>query len=231
MDTGLELLTPPVPVVASGVQLVPGLRPLAQDQRFSDPVILLAKAVVRNPLIDLRGGSSTARTSLSIELTEYLEYLLGQDEKSLEDSILLMSLHRDLLDLECSTRYSVFYRDIILHWTQESLIMIDRVDTVNNDLVEMFIWTILNHGGTMLYQLPNVASDDPGDPRFRLMLVAMNKYWQMQDWTNLQNLLLKFNPADEYMHVWYLTWQMVKKEYDQSDATSNLLLRNTTRPT
>lgn len=225
-ETDLSLLIPTAPNVPHDTPLMPGIKILVDEGRLSDPVILLAQAVLQNPAIDCRHGNPAAKSSVSVELTEYLEYLLCLGTKSLVDEILLMSLHRELHDLASSKRYSTFNRDIVLHWTQKSLSMVEKVDTEDVALVNMFVWTVFKIGGTMVAPFLNMASNDPRDPRFQLMILAMDRFWQMRNGRSLHVLLSRFNPTEEYIYWWRLTLQMVQKEYETSDSFSQRLLRN-----
>lgn len=206
--------------------LAPGINILVDEERLSKPVVLLAQAVLGNPAIDCRHQNPAANSSANVELTEHLEHLLCLGKKSLEDEILLMSLHRELYDLGNSKRYSSLYKDIVLHWTQESLRIIDKVDAEDGSLVDMYVWTVFKHGGTMVAPFLNMQSSDPSDLRFQLTILAMDKFWQVKDWKYLHVLLSKFNPMEECVHLWYMTWQMVKQEYENPESLSQKLLKH-----
>lgn len=225
-ETDLSLLIPNAPSVPRDTPLMPGIRTLIDEGRLSDPVVVLAQAVLENPAIDCRHGNPAAKSSVSVELTEYLEYLLCVGALSLADEILLMSLHRELHDLGSSKRYSIFNKDIVLHWTQKSLAMLEKVDPDDVALADMFIWTVFKIGGTMVTPFLNMASNDPRDLRFQLMVSAMDRFWQIRDGKSLRVSLSRFNPTEEYIYWWCLIWEMVKDEYENPNSLSQMQLRN-----
>lgn len=215
-----DQLTPRVPLGLRGAPLPAGLQPLALDGRMSDEMVLLARAALRNPFIDHRHGNPASRSAITIELTEYVEYVVGLNNMTLTEEVLLMSLHRELYDLGSTERLSSLYEDIVMHWTQRSLSMLEQIDPEDAALVETFIWSAFKNGGTVVAPFLNMRTEDPSDLRYQLMIRVMDKFHQMRDWSVVQPLLLRFDPMPECMHWWHLTWETTRQEYDKLKHTA-----------
>ncbi|KAK5951464.1 hypothetical protein OHC33_007520 [Knufia fluminis] len=219
LEPSIAALTPQAPFCNFPPKaLPPGLQRLASDGRITDRVFHLAKLTMNTPCIDLRHNNAAANTALSTELTAYLEWTISLGSSSLADGILLMALHRELYDLGSAERYSVFYEDVVLHWTRECLAVIDRIDPDDEALVEMFIWTCFKHSGTMVAPFLRMESDDPNDLRMQLMVRAFQKFWQTREWPFCLELLLRFAPMRECVHWWHLIWERTMKLYEGSEG-------------
>lgn len=214
----LNRMTAPLPRHMPTGPLPLGLRPLVREGRLSDLVVLLAKASLRNPMIDLRHGSKSATSAMNVELTQYIEYLIAINTKSLADKICLMSIHRELIDLGDTKRLSPFYFDTVMSWTQQSLDMLGKINVDDEALVEMFIWSCFKHGGTLVAPFLNMTSDDSNDPRFQLMLKVMRKFWQARDWMCCSAVLSKFAPLAECLDWWHMIWKRVKDYLETKDT-------------
>lgn len=210
-EAELNRLAPTAPRHMPTGPLPLGLRPLATEGRLSSLVVHLAKASLRNPTIDIRHGSKSANSTMNVELTQYVEYLIAIDTKSLADRICLMSIHRELYDLGDTERLSSFYFDMVMSWTQQCLEMLEEIDHDDEALVEMFIWSCFKNGGTMVAPFLRMASDDPDDPRFQLMLNMMQKFWQAREWVDCSAVLTKFAPMAECLDWWHMIWKKVKE--------------------
>ena len=220
LEPSVAALSPQPPAcILPSRELPPGLQRLVIDSRLSDQPVALARAILNNPCVDLRHGLEGAKTTLSIELSEYLEWVIARGYTSIADGILLMSLHRELYDLGATERFSTLYHDVVLHWTKECLTMIDQIDPEDEALVEMFIWACFKHGGTMVAPFLRMESDDPNDLRMQLMIKIVDKFWQARDWSVCGELLIRFSPMLECSHWWHMIWLRTKKLYDERNES------------
>lgn len=218
LEPSIATLSPRAPVCDLPPKELPlGLQRLMRNDRLSDETIYLAKATLNNPCIDLRHGNPDATTALSIELTEYIEWTISKGYTSLADGILLMALHRQLYDLGAAERFSRLYQDVVLHWTRECLAIIDKIDSDDEALVELFIWACFKHGGTMVAPFLRMESDDPNDLRMQLMIKVLDRFWQVKEWFTCEQVLLRFSPMTECIEWWHMIWLRTRELYDSSN--------------
>ena len=200
---GLDQLIAPLPS---------GFRSLAFNYRMSVPVITLINHVITkgryiNQLEDCAEGSSHGTfNATSLQETEYTARLLASTDLTLIERSICIGILISILDRTRTERFSALYMQHMQLHAEELCQWQDIFE--DTDLADFYLWAAIGIAGNMMPpKTPFLTPKYKEDKRFKLLMVAMQKYGHLS-WEDVLDILKKFIAEPRCVESWHNAWKL-----------------------